>query len=103
MKYTPIHKSKTGMSYTNPEAVLENMDKLGFELKKVRVYSEKYWITGKYIDGKLHDIISGEKYYRLVLNRFDFGIECKGDYNAWSMAGKIHEEMGKLISEKKSA
>lgn len=103
MKYTPIHKSKTGMSYTNPEAVLENMDKLGFELKKVRGYSEKYWITGRTIDGKAYDLIDGNRYYKLVLNRFDFGIEAPGDYNAWSMAGKIHEEMGKLISEKKSA
>ena len=103
MKYTPIHQSKTGFSYTNEKAVLEAMDKLGFELKKVRGYSEKYWITGRTIDGKAYDLIDGNRYYKLVLNRFDFGIEAPGDYNAWSMAGKIHEEMGKLISEKKSA
>ena len=103
MIYRPIHKSKTGMTYTNETAVLEAMDKLGYVQRVVSGQANKYWITGKFIDGKFHDIISGEKYYRLVLNRFDFGIECKGDYNAWSMAGKIKEEMGKLISEKKSA
>lgn len=103
MIYRPIHKSKNGMTYTNDKAVLEAMDKLGYVLRVVSGQANKYWITGKFIDGKFHDIISGSKYYRLVLNRFDFGIECKGDYNAWSMAGKIKEEMGKLISEKKSA
>ena len=95
MKYTPIHQSKTGFSYTNEKAVLEAMEKLGFELRVVVGKANKYWITGRTIDGN--------RYYKLVLNRFDFGIEAPGDYNAWSMAGKIHEEMGKLISEKKSA
>ena len=99
MIYRPIHESKTGFSYTNPKAVLEAMDKLGFVLQKVSGSSDKYWITGKFIDGKFHDIISGSKYYKLVLNRFDFGIECPGDYNAFSMAGKVRQEIGELISK----
>lgn len=99
MKYTPIHQSKTGFSYVNETKVLETMEKLGFDLRVVVGKANKYWITGRTIDGKSYDLIDGPKYYKLVLNRFDFGIEAPGDYNAWSMAGKIKTDMGKLISK----
>ncbi len=99
MKYTPISQSKTGFSYVNETKVLETMEKLGFDLRVVVGKANKYWITGRTIDGKSYDLIDGPKYYKLVLNRFDFGIEAPGDYNAWSMAGQIKTDMGKLISK----
>jgi len=102
--YNIISKSKDGLSYVNQEAVVSFLkDKLNYSMSPVQGADNKFWLNGKYIENKFCEMMEGSRYYQLVLNRFDFGIECKGDYNAWSMAGKIKEEMGKLISEKKSA
>ena len=93
MKYTPISQSKTGFSYVNETKVLETMEKLGFDLRVVVGKANKYWITGRTIDGKSYDLIDGPKYYKLVVNDRDFGIESGGDFNGWLFAGDIRKEI----------
>ena len=43
-------------------------------------------------------MIEGSRYYQLVLNRFDFGIKAKGDFNAFNVAGIIKQEMKEAIN-----
>ena len=53
----------------------------------------KYWIRAVYKKGERFDFIDGPKYYKLVVNMNDFGIESGGDLNGWQLAGKIKTQM----------
>ena len=41
--------------------------------------------------------IEGSKYYQLVINRFDFGVQAGGDFNAWSVANIIKQEIKEAL------
>ena len=47
--------------------------------------------------------MNGSKYYKLVINSSDFGIEAIGDYNAWSLAGEIRREIKRQRKQKEAA
>ena len=38
-------------------------------------------------------MVDGPKYYKLVVNDRDFGIESGGDFNGWLFAGDIRKEI----------
>ena len=93
MNYTAISKSPDGFAHVNQDAVIKAVKELGYRLNPVQGSDSKFWITGQEIKGKLYDLIDGPKYYQLVIERFDFGVQAKGDLNAWQMAGQIKDEL----------
>lgn len=96
--YNIISKSKDGLSYVDQDAVVRFLkNKLNYRLSKVKGSDNKFWIQGQEIKGKLYDLIDGPKYYQLVVERFDFGISASGDFNSWSMAGQIRDEMKEAV------
>lgn len=58
---------------------------VGLNLVPVRGQYNSYWLSGK--DG--HDMIDGNKYYKLTLNDYGIEINCAGDYNAFSIQGSL--------------
>ena len=46
--------------------------------------------------------MNGSRYYKLVINGSDFGIEATGDLNSWSFAGEIRSEI-KRMNNKEAA
>jgi hypothetical protein len=73
--------------------ILEKLRALGYRFTSVGNSYNKYWIVGKVVEGKLQHLVDGPKYYQLVLNYSDFGIQAGGHYNAWSFAERIKEEI----------
>ena len=74
-------------------------NELGYSLSPVRGSNNSYWLNGKYIDeNAFSEFISGSRYYKLVINPRDFGISAKGDFNAFSMAGIIRDEMKEALN-----
>ena len=71
---------------------------LGYSLSPVRGSNNSYWLNGKYIENAFSEFISGSRYYKLVINPSDFGISAKGDFNAFSMAGIIRDEMKEALN-----
>ena len=95
MKYNAILKSKQDFKYVDPQKVLAFMERKGYKLTPVQNSLDKYWITGQTVDGKFYEFISGSRYYKLVIDRFEFGIEAPGDLNGWQMAGEIRDNIRK--------
>lgn len=96
--YNIISKSKDGFQSVNQEAVLKFLkDKLQYAIAPVVRSENKFWISGKWEDGKFYEFIEGINYYQLVINRFDFGVQAGGDFNAWNMANIIKQEIKESI------
>ena len=100
MKYNKILRIPTEKegSY-NQEKIVKFVESLGWNLLSVQNSYNKFWITSKTVDGKRCEMMSGSRYYKLVVNNRDFGIECGGDYNGWSFAGEIRD----IIRNKREA
>ena len=99
MSYNVISQSKDGFKSVDQEAVLEFMkSKLNYSLSKVRGSDNKFWINGKKVNDQYSMFIEGSKYYQLVINRFDFGVQASGDFNAWSVANIIKEEIKEALN-----
>ena len=93
-KYTPIMQVPHNVDDTFDDAkILEKLRALGYRFTSVVNSYNKYWIVGKVVEGELKQLVDGPKYYQLVLNYSDFGIQAGGDYNAWSFAERIREEI----------
>ena len=98
MSYNVISQSKDGFKSVDQEAVLEFMkSKLNYSLSKVRGSDNKFWINGKRVNDQFSMFIEGSKYYQLVINRFDFGVQAGGDFNAWSVANIIKQEIKEAL------
>ena len=98
MSYNVISQSKDGFKSVDQEAVLEFMkSKLNYSLSKVRGSDNKFWINGKKVNDQYSMFIEGSKYYQLVINRFDFGVQAGGDFNAWSVANIIKQEIKEAL------
>ena len=97
--YNIISKSKDGFQSVNQESVLDFMkNKLNYSLSKVRGSDNKFWINGKKVNDQYSMFIEGSRYYQLVINRFDFGINAKGDFNAFNVAGIIKQEIREALN-----
>ena len=98
MSYNVISQSKDGFKSVDQEAVLEFMkSKLNYSLSKVRGSDNKFWINGKKVNDQYSMFIEGSRYYQLVINRFDFGVQAGGDFNAWSVANIIKQEIKEAL------
>tara|TARA_B100000902_G_scaffold127093_1_gene126545 strand:- start:141 stop:458 length:318 start_codon:yes stop_codon:yes gene_type:complete len=90
MKYnTILSVPKDKEARLDSTKILDFIKGLGYRLQPVRGSYNKYWFTGKVEDGEFLDFIDGAKYYKLIINSRDFGIQAIGDYNAWSFASDI--------------
>ena len=92
MKYNEILKipSEKEGSY-DKNKIVNFVKSLGWKLLPVQGTYNKFWITSKVENGIRYEMINGSRYYKLVVNDRDFGIECGGDYNGWSFAGDIRQ------------
>ncbi len=96
--YNIISKSKDGFQSVDQEAVLGFMkSKLNYSLSKVKGSDNKFWINGKKINDQYAVFDKGSRYYQLVINRFDFGVNASGDFNAFNIAGIIRQEIREAI------
>ena len=94
MKYNKIAKIPSEKEGTyNQDKVAKFVKGLGWKLLPVQGADNKFWSTAKIEDGKLCEMVSGPKYYKLVVNDRDFGIESGGDFNGWLFAGDIRKEI----------
>ena len=48
-------------------------------------------------------MVDGPKYYKLVINSRDFGIESSGDFNGWSFASSLRQNIKESREVKKVA
>ena len=105
MLYNIILKSPK--DYTGPgydqEKILDYVKSLGWCLSPVQGSYNKWWITSQFVEGQRYQLMNGPKYYKLVINSSDFGIECIGDYNGWSFAGEIRSEIKRMRDTKEVA
>ena len=94
MKYNEILKipSEKEGSY-DKNKIVNFVKSLGWKLLPVQGTYNKFWITSKVENGKRYEMINGSRYYKLVVNDKDFGIESGGDFNGWGMAGEIRQEI----------
>ena len=98
MSYNVISQSKDGFQSVDKEKVIAFLkDKLKYRVVPVFGSDNKFWLNGKWEDGKFYEFIEGSKYYQLVLNRFDFGVQAGGDFNAWSLSNIIKEEIKEAL------
>ena len=93
-KYNEILKipSEKKGSY-DQDKIVKFFENLGWNLLSVQNSYNKFWITSKTEDGQRYELMSGSRYYKLVVNDRDFCIECGGDYNGWSFAGEIRQNI----------
>tara|TARA_Y100000114_G_scaffold81667_1_gene75345 strand:+ start:11902 stop:12204 length:303 start_codon:yes stop_codon:yes gene_type:complete len=73
-------------------------NELGYNLNPVQGTSNKFWVSGKYIENAFKEFIDGSKYYKLIINDSDFGISASGDFNAFQMSGIIRDEIKQAIN-----
>jgi len=94
MKYNKILQipSEKEGSY-DQNKIVKFVESLGWNLLSVKNSYNKFWITSKTMNGERCELMSGSRYYKLVVNDRDFGIECGGDYNGWSFAGEIRQNI----------
>ena len=96
MTFNPILRVPKGKEGTlDPSKILNYFHGLGWRTTPVKNQYQKYWITHK-MDMSLDppqklELISGSKYYKLVIDSTEFGIECGGDLNGWQFAAEIRE------------
>ena len=94
MKYNVIMKIPSEKEGTyNENKILDFVKGLGWNLVPVQGRYNAYWITSKKVDGKRCEMMNGDRYYKLVINSREFGIECGGDYNGWSFASELRTEI----------
>ena len=92
MNFNPILRVPKGdEGILDPKKILTFVHGLGWRTSEVRGSYNKYWITHKVEDGKKLELIDGSKYYKLVINSNEFGIECGGDLNGWQFAGEFRD------------
>ena len=98
MSYNIILKSKDGFQSVDKEAVVAFVkDKLSYSVDPVARSENKFWLNGKWEGGKFYAFLEGQRYYQLVINRFDFGIKAGGDFNSWNVAGILREEIKEAL------
>ena len=104
MKYNIILRipEASDASYDSNK-ILNFVKGLGYKLMPVQGAYNKFWITAKVEDGKRYEMIDGPKYYKLVINNRDFGIECSGDFNGWSFASSFRQNIKEAREVKKVA
>lgn len=93
-----ISKESKYSAYSVDKVINFFKDDLGYCLNPVQGSYNKFWMSGKYIKDNVggsykSGFMNGPKYYKLVVNDRDFGIESGGDLNGWQMAGIIKQEM----------
>ena len=94
MNFNPVLRVPKGNEgILDPQKILNFIHGIGWRTAPVRNSYNKYWITHKVKDGKKLELIDGSKYYKLVINSNEFGIECGGDLNAWQFASEIRDEI----------
>ena len=95
MAYNIIGKTKEGRTgyYSVNKIVTYFRNKLGYDLVPVQGQYNKFWFRAQYVKGQKFDFVNGSKYYKLVVNDNDFGIESGGDINGWQFAGKIKTQL----------
>ena len=94
MAYNIIAKANSEKGhYSARKIVTYFRNKLGYDLVPVQGQYNKYWFRAQYKKGERLDFINGSKYYKLVVNMNDFGIEAGGDLNSWHFAGKIRTQL----------
>tara|TARA_Y100001972_G_scaffold104363_1_gene131223 strand:+ start:3243 stop:3560 length:318 start_codon:yes stop_codon:yes gene_type:complete len=104
MKYNVILKIPSESEGTFNQDKIVNIAKgLGYKLLPVQGAYNKFWITSKVEDGKRYELIDGPRYYKLVINSRDFGIESGGDFNGWNFAGGMRKEIIKEAKEARMA
>ena len=94
MKYNVILRipEASDASYDSNK-ILNFVKGLGWKLMPVQGAYNKFWITAKDEDGKRCEMVDGPKYYKLVINSRDFGIESGGDFNGWNFASGMRKEI----------
>ena len=96
MKYNVIMKIPSEKEGTyNENKILDFVKSLGWNLDKVNGRHNAWWFTSKtdYVAGITRGgLVDGPRYYKLVINSREFGIECGGDYNGWSFAEELRTE-----------
>ncbi len=104
MKYNVILKipEASDASYDSNK-ILNFVKGLGWKLMPVQGAYNKFWITAKDEDGKRCEMVDGPKYYKLVINSRDFGIESSGDFNGWSFASSLRQNIKESREVKKVA
>ena len=95
MNYNPISKipAKDANATYDMKKVLDGVKALGRRIMPVQGSYNKHWIVSKTVDGQRQELMYGSKYYKLVVNSRDFGIEAGGDLNAFSFAGNLRTEL----------
>tara|TARA_B100000780_G_C20939131_1_gene374530 strand:- start:418 stop:732 length:315 start_codon:yes stop_codon:yes gene_type:complete len=90
MNYNTMMKVPEGnKGIISANAIRAGLYKMGWRVTPVVNTTNKWWLTGKVTDGKLNGLMSGSKYYKLVVNDKDCGIEAGGDLNGWQMAREL--------------
>ena len=104
MKYNIILRipEASDASYDSNK-ILNFVKGLGYKLMPVQGAYNKFWITAKVEDGKRYEMIDGPKYDKLVINSRDFGIESGGDFNGWSFASSLRQNIKESREVKKVA
>ncbi len=96
--YNIIAKSNNQNKSFSAEKIKDFLrHELGYNLNPVKGQSNKFWISGKYIENAFKEFLSGSKYYKLVINDSDFGVSASGDFNAFQMSGIIRDEIKQAI------
>ena len=94
MAYNVIAKANSEKGhYSARKIVTYFRNKLGYDLVPVQGQYNKYWFRAVYKKGKRFDVLYGPKYFKLVVNMNDFGIEASGDLNSWQFARKIKTQL----------
>jgi hypothetical protein len=94
MAYNIIAKANAEKGhYSARKIVTYFRNKLGYDLVPVQGQYNKYWFRAQYKKGERFEFINGSKYYKLVVNMNDFGVEAGGDLNAWQFAGQIRTQL----------
>ena len=79
-------------SFSEPK-ILGSLDAIGYRLTPVKGSYNKFWFTRKVEDGTSFEFLNGPKYYKLVIESREISVECGGDYNGWSFAGEIRQNI----------
>ena len=99
MSYNVISQSKDGFQSVDKEKVIAFVkDRLSYSVDPVARSENKFWLNGKWEGGKFYEFLEGQRYYQLVINRFDFGIKASGDFNSWSLSNIIKQEIKEALN-----
>jgi len=95
--YNMIVKAKPSQKGTFDKNKIKDFlkNELGYSFSPVKGSNNTFWIHGQTVENKFHEFMSGSKYYKLVVNARDFGVQASGDFNAYAMASEIKDGMYK--------